>query len=102
MKYTQKFNWQQKSTTKKTRVKFIEGTYGLVTTYDSERTTRQLLDHVQVDIDIDEVIKQIAAKAAHNNSGRATQLHGLIKAKRISRNVLSETKEQFPIPKGVR
>lgn len=102
MKAIKTINWRQTRATKRIKIKRPD-TDGLIYsthTHKSEHTISQLLDSVEVFIDAEGIINELGCKAAHNNSGRAVALRGLIKAKRISRKVLSEEKQAIPIPQG--
>lgn len=48
-------------------------------------------------VDLDEIVRDIAYRAAKNDSGKAIMLGGTIKAKRLSESVLSSETKKHPL-----
>jgi hypothetical protein len=67
------------------------------TNHKLETVTDQVRGIVRVSVDLDEIVREIAYRAAKNDSGRAIMLRGSIKAKRLSESVLSSKTTQQPI-----
>lgn len=66
----------------------------------AEREHRTMSGKVRVAVDLDEIILRLAGRAARNSSGKATAMHGLLKAQRISQQVLKSETESTPIAAG--
>ena len=73
--------------------------------WDTRYARRTLLeqdleDVVEVVIDVDAIALLVGRRAVDAENGRATAMHGLVKARRTHRKILSARRLQIPLPPG--
>jgi hypothetical protein len=65
-----------------------------------EYEVAKMTGRFEVEVDVDAIIQHVVAAAAHAKSGKSEQFHGYIKAKAITRTVISKRTRTNPIPEG--
>jgi hypothetical protein len=104
MRMTKTHSWKREQITKRVRIarrtdnEETRRFYGY--SHTLEKKFLSLDGEVVVDIDIDGIVQRLVGTAAHNSSGKAIALGGMIKAKRVKERVVSERVETFLIPEG--
>jgi hypothetical protein len=104
MTYKTKREWTRQRVTKQVRIYRTDANeetrryYGYKHTL--EKTISKMCGEIVVEIDIDQIVNELSAKAANNSTGRAIALGGLVKARRVSEKILSTETKTWSIPDG--
>lgn len=105
MKQTVFMNWKRSKPSKKVRIAFDghgndETKAHYASTHIVEYLNESFTGRVEVTIDVEGIVSDLARKATNNSTGRAASLHGRIKAKIVAAKVVESSTKEVPIPKG--
>lgn len=88
--------WQRRKTLERHSIR-SRGQYPYTTTQDTRIATITYNGDFRVEIDIDAIAQRLIGRAGHNATGKASFLHGLCKATKLTEKEVSRMEKAYAV-----